>query len=92
MEEKAKLEKKFEEHQERLKNINLIKESSKNPMTAKELFSLAKPEIQKDIDNYTKAEMEPFTYEQDKGGRKSRKYRRRHKPRKSRKHRKSRKQ
>jgi|LakMenEpi03Aug12_release.lakeMendotaPanAssembly.Ray.scaffolds.fasta_scaffold1285355_1 hypothetical protein len=92
MEEQAVLEDKYANYikKKAAKDEMLQKwrASLNNPMTAEELFSGDRPEIKYAVEEYD-VPMDPFTYGQEKGGRKSRRNRRyRRKGRKSRKHRK----
>ena len=88
MKEQEILEKKYADDIRKTKAESEMLEkwraSLNNPMTAAELFSGDRPEIENAVKEYN-VSMEPFTYGQ-KGGRKSRRNRR--KGRKSRKHRK----
>jgi hypothetical protein len=95
IEEQSKLETKYRQDQEAYNKqremIEKLNTYSKDPALAEQVFSGLKPEIEEDINAYTNAKMDPFTYGQGTGGKKSRSYTRRGRHIRKRKTRKTRK-
>lgn len=80
MAEQAKLEQKYKEAadlaKQREEMIEKVRAAAKNTVSAETVFSGLRPELQMEVDDYTKGEMEPFTYGQGTGGRNTRRYKR----------------